>query len=69
MRLPLASSRPSESALAGRAHGDELFSGTRMQGDGAVEIRLGRPHGHGDGNGLDDLAGIMAEDVDAQSFM
>ena len=32
-----------------------------MQGDGAVEIGLGRAHGDGDGDRLDDLSGIVSE--------
>jgi hypothetical protein len=37
-----------------------------MQRDGAIEIGLGRTHRYRDRHRLDDLAGIVAEDVDAQ---
>ncbi|RZM02449.1 MAG: hypothetical protein EOP68_21100, partial [Sphingomonas sp.] len=40
-----------------------------MHRDGAVEIGLRRAHGHRDADRLDDLAGIVPEDVDAHDLV
>src|SRR5688572_180148 len=46
-------------------HGHEFLGRRRVDADGRVELRLGRAQLHGDGDALDDLAGVRADHVRA----